>query len=81
MTDAQLRTLGVGDIIRRRSGDMIPAIVTQNLAGRATAVRTFDVTHAAEWELVMKADHADYNNELEKERAPLGRKKETRHVK
>lgn len=49
----QLKT---GDIIRHKSSSE-GYIVTAQYGGRATAVRTVDVTHPNEW-LVMRADNS-----------------------
>lgn len=54
MSPEQLRALRIGDIIRR-VGDDANLIVSGNVGGRVTAVRTFEVMKPEEWELVMQS--------------------------
>lgn len=54
MTEAELRALQPGDIIRHK-GSFQAVIVAANYGSRVTAVRVFDVTNAIEWDLIQKA--------------------------
>ena len=58
MTEDELKHLQTGDIIRGKH-DGCGWIVTQNYGDRCTAVRTADVTHADEWEIVYKAQYGE----------------------
>lgn len=54
MSDDEFVKLAPGDIVRA-IGDDEGYVVTANYGGRATAVRTMDITHPDEWILVSKA--------------------------
>lgn len=54
MTREQMKSLHVGDIVRHISRDE-SYVVTENYGDRVTAVRSMDITNAAEWVLVAKA--------------------------
>lgn len=53
MTTEELANLQPGDIIRH-GGCPDAMVVTASYGGRATAVRSVDVTNASEWKLVRK---------------------------
>jgi len=44
--------LNPGDLVRGKSGKVV-AVVTANYGHRATAVRSYDITNAPEWETMV----------------------------
>lgn len=53
MTNEEMRGLRPGDIIRPKHGTEA-LVVTGNYGDHVTAVRTYDVTNAVEWDLIEK---------------------------
>lgn len=65
MTPEEFKNLSRGDIVRgKKSGESF--LVDSNYMGRATAVRTADLTNPSEWILVLRAQYEPPLLEVEK---------------
>lgn len=60
MNQQELENLSLGDVVASRV-DNQSYVVTANYGGRATAVKSVDITNAAEWEIVLRANYAKPN--------------------